>query len=67
MAYLAVDRARAPYPGRIGETGAERAAFAAPAPECNRRQFDAVPVPDPSTVRRGRGESAGGALPRVGA
>ncbi|MFD4357651.1 dipeptide ABC transporter ATP-binding protein [Nocardia sp. NPDC058518] len=53
--------------GRIVETGEVRAVFAAPAQEYTRRLVDAVPVPDPSTARRGRDESAAGALLSIGA
>ncbi|MGW0325177.1 dipeptide ABC transporter ATP-binding protein [Nocardia sp. NPDC003183] len=53
--------------GRIVETGEARAVFAAPAQEYTRRLVDAVPVPDPSTARRGRDGSGAGALLSIGA
>jgi peptide/nickel transport system ATP-binding protein len=53
--------------GRIVETGEARAVFAAPAQEYTRRLLDAVPVPDPSTARRGRDGSGAGALRSIGA
>ncbi|MFD8104560.1 dipeptide ABC transporter ATP-binding protein [Nocardia fluminea] len=53
--------------GRIVETGEVRAVFAAPAQEYTRRLVDAVPVPDPSTARRGRDGSGAGALLSIGA
>ncbi|MFC9661782.1 dipeptide ABC transporter ATP-binding protein [Nocardia sp. NPDC127606] len=53
--------------GRIVETGEARAVFAAPAQEYTRRLVDAVPVPDPSTARRGRDGSGAGALVSIGA
>ncbi|NKX88244.1 ABC transporter ATP-binding protein [Nocardia coubleae] len=54
VVHQVADRVLVLRQGRLVETGAARAVFAAPAQEYTRRLLDAVPAPDPSTARRGR-------------